>query len=69
MNHFSPKKYQQDPANKSGVLDSVEAYLKACHQHGRASLAFTAVTEELWGQGLAYRPLAGFCLLYTSRCV
>ena len=60
MATFIPKKYQQDPANKGGVLDSVEAYLKACHQYGRASLAFTAVTEELWGQGLPYRPLAGF---------
>lgn len=57
---FSPKKYQQDPANGGGVLDSVEAYFKACHQHGRASLAFTAVTEELWGNGLPYNRLADF---------
>ena len=60
MIHFVPKKYQQDPATGGGVLDSVEAYFQACHQHGRASWAFTAVTEALWGQGLAYRPLAGF---------
>jgi type III restriction enzyme len=60
MTHFIPKQYQQDPASGGGVLDSVEAYFKACHQHGRASLAFTAVTESLWGQGLPYRPLKGF---------
>ncbi len=60
MTHFTPKKYQQDPANGGGVLDSVEAYFKACHQHGRASLAFTAVTEALWGRGLPYHPLKDF---------
>lgn len=60
MTQFSPKKYQQDPATGGGVLDSVEAYFQACHQHGRASWAFTAVTEALWGQGQPYRPLAGF---------
>ena len=60
MTHFTPKKYQQDPANGGGVLDSVAAYFQACHQHGRASLAFTAVTQELWDSGLAYHPLAGF---------
>lgn len=60
MTHFIPKKYQQDPASGGGVLDSVEAYFKACHQHGRASLAFTAVTEELWGRGLPYHPLKDF---------
>jgi type III restriction enzyme len=60
MTQFTPKKYQQDPASGGGVLDSVEAYFKACHQHGRASLAFTAVTEDLWGQGLPYHPLKDF---------
>ena len=60
MAHFIPKKYQQDPASGGGVLDSVEAYFKACHAHGRASLAFTAVTEALWGRGLPYRPLKDF---------
>ena len=60
MTYFTPKKYQQDPANGGGVLDSVEAYFKACHQHGRASLAFTAVTEALWGRGLPYHPLKDF---------
>jgi type III restriction enzyme len=60
MTTFTPKKYQQDPANQGGVLDSVEAYFKAIHTYGRASLAYTAVTENLWGQGLRYVPLAGF---------
>lgn len=60
MTQFTPKNYQQDPANQGGVLDSVEAYFKAIHTHGRASLAFTAVTEDLWGQSLRYTPLAGF---------
>lgn len=60
MTSFTPKKYQQDPANRGGVLDSVEAYFKAVHTFGRASLAFTAVTEDLWSQGLRYTPLAGF---------
>ncbi|MDD5028750.1 MAG: DEAD/DEAH box helicase family protein [Rhodoferax sp.] len=60
MATFIPKKYQQDPANKGGVLDSVEAYFKAIHTHGRASRAFTAVTEDLWDQGLRYSPLKGF---------
>jgi type III restriction enzyme len=57
---FTPKKYQQDTANGGGVLDSVSAYFKACHQYGKASVAFNAVTEELWGQGLRYQALAGF---------
>ena len=60
MTTFIPKKYQQDAASGGGVLDSVEAYFKACHEHRRASLAFTAVTESLWGQGLPYHPLEGF---------
>ncbi len=60
MNAFTPKKYQQDPANGGGVLDSVEAYFKACHRHGRASVAFAAVTEELWQRALPYHPLEGF---------
>ena len=39
------------------MLDSVEAYFKICHAHGRISLAFNAVTEALWGRGLPYHPL------------
>lgn len=69
MTHFIPKQYQQDPASGGGVLDSVEAYFKACHQHGRASLAFTAVTESLWGLGLAYRPLKDFPLGMPYFCL
>jgi len=63
MASFIPKVYQQQ------VLDSVEHYFQACHQWQSPSLAFTATTERLWGQGIAYQPLAGcpadmpyFCL-------
>ncbi len=51
---FAPKNYQ------SQVLDSVEAYFKACHELPSASIAFTATTERLWGRGNTYNPLAGF---------
>jgi type III restriction enzyme len=51
---FSPKAYQQQ------VLDSVEAYFKACHELPSPSIAFTATTERLWGRGLPYNPLSGF---------
>ena len=54
MTGFTPKTYQ------SQVLDSVEAYFQSCHELPSAAVAFTAVTERLWGQGLAYHPLAGF---------
>lgn len=54
MTGFVPKTYQQQ------VLDSVEAYFKACHELPSASVAFTATTERLWGHGIAYRPLSGF---------
>ena len=57
---FTPKKYQYNPDRGGGVLDSVAAFFEACHKHRRASLAFTAVTETLWGHGKAYIPLAGF---------
>ena len=60
MTTFTPKKYQYNPDKGGGVLDSVAAFFKACHTHRRASLAFTAVTEALWGRGKAYVPLAGF---------
>ena len=69
MAHFSPKKYQQDPANQGGVLDSVEAYFKACHTDGRASRAFNSVTEALWGQGLRYTPLSGFATDMPYFCL
>ncbi|WP_431821298.1 DEAD/DEAH box helicase [Burkholderia sp. F1] len=51
---FKPKKYQGQ------VLESVEAYFKACHELPSPSIAFTATTERLWGRGMPYRPLAGF---------
>ena len=54
MPTFTPKTYQ------SQVLDSVEAYFKACHELPSPSIAFTATTERLWGKGLAYSSLSGF---------
>lgn len=54
MTAFTPKTYQQQ------VLDSIEAYFKACHELPSPSIAFTATTERLWGRGNAYNPLSGF---------
>jgi hypothetical protein len=54
MISFAPKTYQQQ------VLDSVEAYFKACHELPSPSIAFTATTERLWGRGNPYNPLSGF---------
>lgn len=54
MTSFAPKNYQQQ------VLESVEAYFKACHELPSASIAFTATTERLWGRGNPYNPLSGF---------
>ncbi|WP_322629023.1 DEAD/DEAH box helicase [Halothiobacillus sp.] len=54
MTTFAPKIYQ------SQVLESIEAYFTACHELPSPSIAFTATTERLWGQGLAYHPLPGF---------
>jgi type III restriction enzyme len=54
MTAFAPKIYQQQ------VLDSVEAYFKACHELPSPSIAFTAITERLWGFGNPYHPLSGF---------
>lgn len=54
MTTFSAKTYQ------SQVLESVEAYFRACHELPSPSVAFNAVTERLWGRGLAYNPLSGF---------
>ena len=54
MTTFAPKVYQQQ------VLDSIEAYFKACHELPSPSIAFTATTERLWGRGNPYHPLAGF---------
>ena len=54
MTPFTPKQYQQQ------VLDSVEAYFRACHELPSPSVAFTATTERLWGRGSPYNPLSGF---------
>jgi type III restriction enzyme len=54
MTVFAPKNYQ------SQVLNSVEAYFKACHELPSPSIAFTATTERLWGRGNSYNPLSGF---------
>lgn len=54
MTSFSPKTYQ------SQVLESVEAYFKACHELPSPSIAYTATTERLWGKGSPYNPLSGF---------
>lgn len=54
MTTFDPKGYQ------SQILESVEAYFKACHELPSPSIAFTAITERLWGRGLRYNPLSGF---------
>lgn len=54
MTTFVPKVYQQQ------VLDSVEAYFKACHELPSPAVAFAATTERLWGRGAAYNPLPGF---------
>jgi type III restriction enzyme len=51
---FTPKTYQ------SQVLESIEAYFKACHELPSPSIAFTATTERLWGRGNTYNPLSGF---------
>ncbi|MDR1887870.1 MAG: DEAD/DEAH box helicase family protein [Zoogloeaceae bacterium] len=54
MTTFAPKIYQ------SQVLESIEAYFKACHELPTPSMAFTATTERLWGRGNPYNPLSGF---------
>ncbi len=54
MTVFTPKIYQQQ------VLESVQAYLKSCHELPSPSIAFTAITEQLWGRGNPYNPLSGF---------
>ena len=54
MTAFAPKTYQQQ------VLDSAEAYFKACHELSSPSIAFTVTTERLWGRGNPYNPLSGF---------
>jgi len=54
MSAFQAKAYQQN------VLNSVETYFRACHEHGDADTAFYKVTKDLWGAGIRYNPIAGF---------
>lgn len=54
MTPFAPKVYQQQ------LLDSVQAYLEACHELPSPAIAFTATTERLWGRGHVHHPLSGF---------
>lgn len=63
MSGFAPKIYQQQ------VLDSVEAYFKACHELPSPSIAFTATTERLWGRGNPYNSLSGFPLDMPYFCL
>jgi type III restriction enzyme len=63
MSTFAPKTYQQQ------VLDSVEAYFKACHELPSPSIAFTATTERLWGRGNPYNPLSGFPPTCRTFCL
>jgi len=63
MSGFAPKIYQQQ------VLESVEAYFKACHELPSPSIAFTATTERLWGRGNPYNPLSGFPLDMPYFCL
>ncbi len=63
MSGFAPKIYQQQ------VLDSVEAYFKACHELPSPSIAFTATTERLWGRGNPYNPLSGVPLDMPYFCL
>lgn len=63
MSGFAPKIYQQQ------VLDSVEAYFQACHEHISPSAAFTVTTERLWGRGNPYHSLSGFPLDMPYFCL
>lgn len=48
------KRYQQS------VLDSVEKYFRETRRIGNADKAFYDTTHDLWGNGVAYRPIDGF---------
>lgn len=54
MSAFAPKIHQQQ------VLDSVEAYFKACHELPSPLYAFTATTERFVGSGQPVRPAVRF---------
>ena len=64
MSGFAPKIYQQQ------LLDSVEAYFKACHELPSPSIAFTATTERLWGRGgnLKTSTRAAACTPHRNCC-
>jgi len=62
MSGFTPKTYQ------SQVLESIEAYLKACHELPSPSIAFTATTEQLWVLCTAKpRPSVHLCFAIKPR--
>ncbi|MCP5545171.1 MAG: DEAD/DEAH box helicase family protein [Akkermansiaceae bacterium] len=54
MQVLTPKQYQES------ILESVAAYFDACHETGDPDQAFYRTTKALWGEGSAYRPIAGF---------
>ncbi|MHB8423813.1 MAG: DEAD/DEAH box helicase [Gammaproteobacteria bacterium] len=54
MTAFVAKEYQDE------VLQSVQAYLRACREKGNANTAFYETTLALWGQGISYHPLSDF---------
>lgn len=60
---FVAKAYQQQ------VLDSLQAYLRACRKLGDADTAFYQTTKALWGQGVPYHPLAGFDIGMPYFCL
>lgn len=63
MSAFIAKQYQQS------TLDSVLAYFQKCHVLGNPSLAFTAVTEDLWKRGLPYHRIEGFAANMPYFCL
>jgi type III restriction enzyme len=63
MTPFTPKTYQRQ------VLESLESFFRSCHDLPSPSLAFTAITERLWGLGLPYHALAGFPVEMPYFCL
>jgi type III restriction enzyme len=63
MAAFIPKRYQQL------VLESVETYFREVQAAGNANSAFYNVTLELWGRGVAYRPIEGFDIAMPYFCL
>lgn len=54
MKAFTPKSYQRE------TLASIQTYFEGIHEYGKASTAFTIVTDELGGKGLPYKSIEGF---------